>query len=133
MNLLLDTHIWIWTLLDRARIGHGVQSLLLDSSNELWLSPISVWELHLLLERGRIRVSGNYQASAWIEMILTARPMREANLTREVAIRSRTITMKHSDPADRFLAGTASVYDLTLVTADAHILEGTGYRTLANR
>jgi PIN domain nuclease of toxin-antitoxin system len=41
--------------------------------------------------------------------------------------------MKHQDPADRFLAATASVYDLTLVTADSRILEGSGYTTLANR
>jgi PIN domain nuclease of toxin-antitoxin system len=133
VNLLLDTHVWIWTLLDRERLSAYVQSLVLEPSNELWLSPISVWELHLLLERGRIRLHGNYAPPAWIEMALATRPMREAALTRQVAIRSRSVAMEHSDPADRFIAATASVYDLTLVTADARLLAGRGYNTLANR
>jgi PIN domain nuclease of toxin-antitoxin system len=133
VNLLLDTHIWIWTLLDRQRLGAQVQSLLLDPAIELWLSPISVWELHLLLERGRIQVQGNSQPSTWIEMALATRPLREAALTRQVAIRSRAISTNHPDPADRFIAATASVYDLTLVTADRHLLAGSGYSTLANR
>jgi PIN domain nuclease of toxin-antitoxin system len=133
VNLLLDTHIWIWSLLDPERVSTRVRSQILNRSNELWLSPISVWELHVLLERGRIQVPGNRAPTVWIEMAFAARPMREAPLTREVAIRSRTISMKHQDPADRFLAATASVYDLTLVTADSRILEGSGYTTLANR
>jgi len=38
----------------------------------------------------------------------------------------------HEDPADRFLAATAEVYELTLVTADERLLRGKGFRTLAN-
>ena len=39
----------------------------------------------------------------------------------------------HQDPADRFLAASAMVYGLTLVTSDKNLLEGTGYAMLANR
>jgi PIN domain nuclease of toxin-antitoxin system len=41
--------------------------------------------------------------------------------------------LAHDDPADRFLAATAEVYELTLVTADEHLLRGRGFRTLANK
>ncbi|MGA3024255.1 MAG: hypothetical protein ABSF98_05755 [Bryobacteraceae bacterium] len=41
--------------------------------------------------------------------------------------------MPHHDPADRFLAATAKVYGLTLVTADENLLTGSGYLVLANR
>jgi PIN domain nuclease of toxin-antitoxin system len=133
VNLLLDTHIWIWSLNDPRRLNSRVAAELSNTSNDLWLSPISVWELLLLIERRRIAVRGNITPAAWIESALIARPMRDASLTREVALRSRSISMPHSDPADHFLAATASVYDLTLVTEDAHILAGTGYQTLSNR
>jgi PIN domain nuclease of toxin-antitoxin system len=133
VNLLLDTHIWIWTLLDRDRLSARVQSEILNRNNEVWLSPISIWELLLLLEHGRITVPGNPAPATWVEMALSARPIREAQLTRAVAMRSRSITMQTSDPADRFLAATASVYSLTLVTEDARILTGTGYDILSNR
>jgi PIN domain nuclease of toxin-antitoxin system len=59
--------------------------------------------------------------------------MHDAPLSREVAIRSRAVRVGHDDPADRFLAATADVYELTLVTADEHLLRGKGFRTLANR
>ena len=60
-------------------------------------------------------------------------PMREAELNHAVALRSRVVALTNDDPADRFLAATASVYDLTLVTADRRLIDGKGYRVLANR
>ena len=46
----------------------------------------------------------------------------EAPINLEVAIESRRVNLPHQDPADRFLAATAIIYDLTLVTADARII-----------
>ena len=46
---------------------------------------------------------------------------------------SRSIQVLHQDPADRFIAATAQVYGLTLVTADEQLLAGKGYKTLAQR
>jgi PIN domain nuclease of toxin-antitoxin system len=43
------------------------------------------------------------------------------------------MVIDHEDPVDRFLAATAEVYELTLVTSDERVLRGKGYRTLANR
>jgi PIN domain nuclease of toxin-antitoxin system len=56
LNLLLDTHIWLWSLGDRGRLGTRVAAALADVSNELWLSPVSVWEALLLAERDRIEI-----------------------------------------------------------------------------
>jgi PIN domain nuclease of toxin-antitoxin system len=47
-------------------------------------------------------------------------------------MQSRAIDLAHQDPADRFLAATALVYDLTLVTADARLLRSRRLATLAN-
>jgi PIN domain nuclease of toxin-antitoxin system len=56
MKLLLDTDIWLWALLDPDRLSPAVREALASTDNELWLSPISVWEANLLAERGRVRV-----------------------------------------------------------------------------
>ena len=48
MKLLLDTHIWLWSVLEPHRLSRRVAKALQDSSNELWLSPISIWELIVL-------------------------------------------------------------------------------------
>jgi PIN domain nuclease of toxin-antitoxin system len=108
-----------------------VASALLDPQNELWLSPMSIWELLVLTEKGRILVKGD--ADAWVDSALSVAPMKEAPIHREVAVRSRSVKLSHEDPADRFLAATAQVYDLTLVTADRLLLAGKGHRTLRNR
>ncbi len=131
MRLLLDTHIWIWSLIEPVQLTAGVRAALESDANELWLSPISTWEALLLMERGRISVEGEPQA--FVSRMLKAGPFREAPLTHAVAQESRRLSLEHSDPADRFVAATAVVYDLTLVTADARLLDGSGYRTLANR
>ena len=131
MKLLLDTHIWLWSHLEPARLGKRVVKALQAVDVELWLSPISVWEFLLLVEKRRVIVRGNPQA--WVLAAWSKAPMNEAALTREVALRSRSIHVPHEDPADRFLAATADVFDLTLVTDDEHLLRGKGYRTLANR
>jgi PIN domain nuclease of toxin-antitoxin system len=133
MNLLLDTHIWVWSLTEASRLKVAVREALTDPANQLWLSPISVWEFLLLAERGRVLVRGGDLPSAWVAAALTSVPMHEAPLTREVAIRSRAVRTEHEDPSDRFLAATANVYDLTLVTGDERLLRGSGFRTLANR
>lgn len=57
MKLLLDTHIWLWSFLEPERLGSRIAEALTEEDNELWLSPISVWEAHLLAERNRIRLA----------------------------------------------------------------------------
>ena len=54
MKLLLDTHIWIWTHLEPWRISSEVTKELGSPRNELWLSPLSIWELILLVEKKRL-------------------------------------------------------------------------------
>lgn len=130
MKLLLDTHIWLWALLEPERLSTPVQQALTAPDTELWLSPISVWEALLLAERGRIQVEGT--PAVWVERLLNALPRHEAALTADVALASRAVELSHEDPADRFLAATARVYDLVLVTADERLCSGGGYRVLAN-
>lgn len=131
MRLLLDTHIWAWCLLAPERLGQGVVDAFRSADSELWLSPISTWEMLMLIERGRIEVDGD--PSKWVANALATVPLNEAPITHDVAIESRKLRLKHSDPADRFIAATALVYDLTLVTADRRLLRSSAYSVMPNR
>lgn len=131
MKLLLDTHIWIWGLVAPERLTPKVAAALTAESTEIWLSPISVWELLLLVERGRMTLE--IGTEAWLDAAFSSAAIREAPINREVARRSRTVKVPHQDPADRFLAATAQVYDLTLVTDDEQLLKGRGFAKLSNR
>jgi PIN domain nuclease of toxin-antitoxin system len=128
LNLLLDTHIWLWSLLEPSKLGHRLQRELQDTGNEQWLSPISVWEATVLQRKGRLMIPGN--AADWFERSLAG--LHEAPLTHEMALLAEKLPL-HGDPADRFLAATAKVLGLTLVTADQRLLGLGEIATLANR
>jgi PIN domain nuclease of toxin-antitoxin system len=128
LNLLLDTHIWIWSKLDPNRIGKRAARELSNNGNELWLSPVSMWEALTLMQKGKILVENPF---AWVER--AAEQMREAPLTHEIVRIGLAMPLPHADPADRFLAATAKVLKLTLVTADRRLLGLREIDSLDNR
>jgi PIN domain nuclease of toxin-antitoxin system len=131
VKLLLDTHIWLWSLTAPDRLARKVRTQLERKGNEVWLSPISVWELLVLAERGRVRLDA--EPRAWVAEALERAPLEEAALNHEVALRSREVSLPHQDPADRFLVATALTYELTLVTADEMLIVAKACPTLPNR
>ena len=64
MRLLLDTHIWLWSLLEPQRLGPRTRAAIEDPDCEQWLSPISVWETLMLAERGRVALDPDPEA--WV-------------------------------------------------------------------
>lgn len=120
MRLLLDTHVWLWSMAEPGKLNRRTRAALGSDSSELWISPITVWEFLVLVEKRRLRIDGD--AETWLVEALASAPMREAPLTGEIARVSRRLELPHDDPADRFIAATAVVLDLTLVTADRRLL-----------
>lgn len=129
MKLLLDTHIWLWGIREPHRLGKLVQREIALQTNELWLSPVSVWEALVLVRKRKIAITGTI--AEWTTSS-TARFL-EAPFTWEVARLSEELALPHADPADRFLVATAKVFGLTLVTADKNLLGLGDIATLANR
>lgn len=130
LKLLLDTHIWIWSLSDVKRLSKRTVQALQSSRNELWLSPISIWEFLVLVNKSKISLK--MEPRAWIMEAMQRAPMREAPLSYDTALESRFIDLRHEDPADRFLAATAKVLDLTLVTADKRLFHSRDFSVLAD-
>jgi PIN domain nuclease of toxin-antitoxin system len=130
MRLLLDTHIWIWALLSPEKLSQRVQRELQRGSNELYLSPVSIWEAKHLERRKRLHTK--YEFSKWLEQALLEAPLKEAALTFAVAVAASRIELPESDPGDVFLAATATTLDLTLVTADTQLLACSWLKTLPN-
>lgn len=130
MKLLLDTHILLWSLLDPGQLSKRVSDELENPSNELWLSPISTWEILLLAEKGRVVLDA--EPAIWLRGVFERIPFKEAVINHEIAIQSRNLELTHRDPADRFLAATSIVYGLTLVTADRRLMTSTRLSILPN-
>jgi len=99
--------------------------LLANPRHELWLSPVSAWELLLLIEKGRIAL--DRELSAWLDACFAATRYLQADFTLAVALAAAQVVLDHRDPADRLLAATARHYQLTLVTADQRLRAGRGF------
>jgi PIN domain nuclease of toxin-antitoxin system len=120
-KLLLDTHILLWSLLEPQQLSSDVAKELEDIDNEIWISPITIWEILIMAEKGRIEFKD--KPSVWMRNVLKSYPFKEAKLNHEVAMQSRLIDLPHQDPADRFIAASAIVYDLILVTSDGALIK----------
>lgn len=130
MRLLLDTHIWIWSLTRPEKVSRAVRREIEKPANELYLSPVSVWEAHHLERRGKLRLKQSF--SEWLDQVFAQAPLREAPFNFAVAAEASRVQLPHGDLGDIFLAATASVFDLTLVTADMQLIDCAWLKTLAN-
>ena len=128
-EFLLDTHIWFWYLIGSDRLPRGLRNLLDTPQQVSWLSPISVWEVGMLATRGRIQLHAELRQ--WVSQARQQFSLQDAPLNLEVALTSKEIMLPHRDPADHFIAATAIVYGLTLLTVDQHLTQAKWLPTLS--
>jgi len=130
VKLLLDTHIWIWALEEPKKLGRVARRRIESLKNELFLSPISIWEARNLERRGRLRARPSFPE--WLDRVFLQTPLREAPFNLAVAAAASRLELPQSDLGDILLAATALTFDLTLVTADAQLLDCDWLKTLSN-
>ena len=131
--LLLDTHVWIWTLAgDARRIGRRARSLLTraESRDALRISPVTLFEVMALHAAGRLQLTR--PPDEWIRQAIASAPVRIAELSPSIAIDAGRIPRDVlADPMDRLLVATAAKMEATMLSADARILQyGLRTRTL---
>jgi PIN domain nuclease of toxin-antitoxin system len=128
MNLLLDTHSWIWLLHYPHRFSRNAHRAIANTENQVCLSPVSVWEASNLHSKKRIATRLDF--SQWLKHALAALPITQVALTFEIAEQAAHLRLPQPDFGDIFLAATAIVQDLTLVTADEQLLAARWLKTL---
>jgi len=130
VKLLLDTHIWLWSVESDRRISRRLARELERSTNELWVSPISIAEIGVQQRKGRIHIEGSLED--WVRRSVRTSELRWAAINEAVGFEYDRVSLTTADPADRWLVATARIYGLVLVTADEKILASNAVRTLPN-
>jgi PIN domain nuclease of toxin-antitoxin system len=115
MKLLLDTHAFIWWDSDPGRLSAPALSALRDPANTVWLSVVSVWEIVIKAQLGKLTlrlplpdVVAHQQANGLLVLPVT--------LPHPLAV--ETLPPVHKDPFDRLLVAQAVVEGAELVSAD---------------
>jgi PIN domain nuclease of toxin-antitoxin system len=121
--LLLDTHVWLWLVDGAEPIKRPVLSAIEGAARRglIRISVISVWEVAMLVAKGRVRLAND--CLAWAQEALSAPGTSLFPLTPEIAVESSRLPGEfHGDPADRILVATARHLGATLLTRDERIL-----------
>lgn len=115
MSLLLDTHVFLWWLVDDPELSRDARATIADSSVMAFVSAASLWEAEIKTALGRLELdvdaidlAAEVTGNGFVELPITGRYTRTA----------ATLPPHHNDPFDRMLIAQAIVDDLRLVTAD---------------
>lgn len=123
MALLLDTCAVLWISENAPLAGAAIEAIdkAADDDDPLLLSPISAWEIGLLVSRGRLALPTSPQA--WLDRILQAPNLKLIDLPAHILLASSFLPgAPPRDPADKIIIATARDQDLTIVTRDRSIL-----------
>ncbi|SJM91556.1 PilT-like protein (fragment) [Crenothrix polyspora] len=106
MNLLLDTHIWLWWVNQDHQFS-AKHVALIGGAKNVFVSSVSCWELVMLHQRQRIELPGHLED--WFRVALVDANIVCLPVTEAIAIKSASLNFHHRDPADRFIIATALV------------------------
>jgi PIN domain nuclease of toxin-antitoxin system len=115
VDLLLDTHVFLWWDAESPRLGAACRAAIADASNRVFVSAASVWEIGIKRRTGKLTFSGSavdaIRMNGFLELPILGRDAEAA----------AALDWRHADPFDRLLVAQAQLGSLTLATADEAI------------
>lgn len=124
MGLLLDTcaAVWIFEKLPISRAAANAFDRAIDQGEPVYVSPVTAWELGMLVSRGRLTLS--QEPLRWFEEALREPALKLAKIPPSILIASSFLPGNPPrDPADRIFAATARANGWRLVTRDRQLLD----------
>lgn len=128
--IVLDTQVLLFDVLEPKRLSRRAKHALAEGTRDgtLACSDISLWEIAMLVARGR--VDAGPDAAAFIDATLQSRSVRVLPISAQIAVLAQSDAFAHGDPADRLIAATAMAHRATLVSADQRLRKVPGIRVI---
>jgi len=119
MNYLVDTHILLWSFLETDRLSKEIKSILLNDDNEIYYSPISLWEISIKYGLKKLSLNGGTPDDFFTE--LNNSFYRCKTIDARNIITNYKLPAHHKDPFDRFLIWEAIKNDFVLISVDENM------------
>jgi PIN domain nuclease of toxin-antitoxin system len=116
MNVLLDTHAFLWFVQDDPRLSHAARALIESGETRPFLSIASLWEIAIKMSLGKLELTQPYEE--FIPQQLAANGIGILNITIEHTAAVASLPFHSRDPFDRLLVVQSKIEEMTLVSAD---------------
>jgi PIN domain nuclease of toxin-antitoxin system len=121
LKYILDTHILLWSFFETKRLSEKVKTILLDEENEIYYSPINLWEISIKYALKKLDLQGFTPEEFYAEIADSYYLCK--NIDNNDIISNYNLPLLHKDPFDRFLIWEALRNDFILLTVDGSIEE----------
>ncbi len=119
MRFLLDTHTFIWWLIDDARLSSTAKKAISNPENVIYVSSASAWEIATKFRLGKL--PGVRAMVNDISHSITNQGFNELDITVDDGQRAGLLTQSLRDPFDRMLVAQSQIRGLVLITKDLRI------------
>jgi len=127
--ILLDTCAIVWDALDPGKLSAKAKKAIKDFEGELIISDISIWEISMMIKKGRMEIDGS--SSEFTKLLIQARNYHVQEITQEIAELSVNFGDEiNKDPADRLIAATSILHNAPIVTADNNLRDASILETI---
>lgn len=118
MRLLLDTHAFLWFVLNDPQLSAAARTAISDPANDVFVSPATFWEVAIKVSIGKYTVPGPLED--FFERAIKGNDFEVLPIEARHAARVAALPFHHKDPFDRMLIAQALVEGLTLVSIEAN-------------
>jgi PIN domain nuclease of toxin-antitoxin system len=116
MKYLTDTHILLWTFFKPEKLSRNIGKLLLDEDNDIYYSPINLWEISIKYSLKKLELNGLTPEEFYNELENSYYLCKDVN--NEDLITSYKLPIYHKDPFDRFLIWEAIRNEFVFMSVD---------------
>ena len=118
-KILLDTHIWLWSILSPEKLGVEGCAMIEETENDVFLSAANSWEISIKYRLGKLPLPE--PPETFILQRLTRDDIKSLNVEHHHACRVSNLPAIHRDPFDRLLIAQAQAEKMLLITADQQL------------
>jgi PIN domain nuclease of toxin-antitoxin system len=116
MNLLLDTHAFLWFIANDPRLSSRAQSLIQDPGNRRQISMASLWEIAIKVSLGKLTLAQPFDQFIPRQLQLNQIEVLPIELSHVAAVVA--MPFHHRDPFDRLMAAQCQIENIPIISAD---------------
>jgi PIN domain nuclease of toxin-antitoxin system len=121
MTLLLDTHVFLWWIVDSGKLSDAARNAIETAENRILLSATSVWEIVIKTRLGKLRLPES--PGPFVQAHLKRNGFLPLPIALEHAVAVAELPDHHRDPFDRMLVAQCKVENCSIITADSIIVK----------